>query len=291
MRVAIILCTYNGSDFIGQQLESLCSQSYAEFDLIVSDDGSTDTTVSQVNQYAADFGHRLIFVRHQRKTFCANFLETLARFLDDYDLFLFCDQDDVWLPEKIDLFVKARSANIHFDEVLIFSDYTTIPSGVVSRIEGSFEHIITRSYVPGNVMGISHCLAKEVVRTMDLDRDLAHDWHSLVVAVARRARIVKISTPLVLYRQHNAYTIGVGFRPRRIYRFFSLLFWGRYRRQIIHNLEIFAEFQESFPSGKKLDFLRRGHIRFIDKVKYILIKKSVTRGRFLDDLLLVIFMR
>lgn len=291
MKVAVICCTLNGAKYIAQQLDSLLGQTHPWFDLLLSDDGSTDDTLKIVDDYKSMFGTRLIIVSHKRSGFHANFLDTLFGYIETYDLFLFCDQDDLWAPNKIERFVSICSKYPSDTDLLIYSNYSIFPADIPVDLVSNFPNLIERSYIPGNVMGISNSLAKDVVTTMDLDRILAHDWFCLVVAVAKKSRIIKVDDILIKYRQHSQNTIGVGFKPRRIYRFLSLLLSGKYRKQILLNLEIFYKFRNEKSYSESLRWLNVDKIQLLDKFFNVLINKKISRGSFIQDFFLVLFMK
>lgn len=110
--VAILLCTFNGEKFLSEQLDSLQSQTYQNWVVIASDDGSTDNTLKILQQYKAKWPSGKLSIRNgPQKGFCQNFL-SLACNPDIFaDYYAFCDQDDVWLPEKLDVALRNIAAN------------------------------------------------------------------------------------------------------------------------------------------------------------------------------------
>ena len=100
-RVAILLCTYNGAQFLAEQLDSLEAQVHQNWVVIASDDGSTDQTLEILRQYQAKWSPRKLTIRSgPQKGFCQNFLSLTADPEIRADYYAFCDQDDVWLPNK-----------------------------------------------------------------------------------------------------------------------------------------------------------------------------------------------
>lgn len=101
-QIAILMSTYNGGKFIGEQLESLFQQSVQTFHLYIRDDGSTDDTLKIVSTFIDRFPHQITLVQDSA-THCgpAKSFMTLLENVDS-EYYMFCDQDDVWFPTKIE---------------------------------------------------------------------------------------------------------------------------------------------------------------------------------------------
>src|SRR6266851_3311364 len=100
MNISIAMCTYNGERFLQQQLDSIAQQTLLPAELVVCDDGSTDRTIEILEDFAssAPFAVRI----HRNETnlgYRANFMKC-AMFCSG-DFIAFCDQDDVWRPDKL----------------------------------------------------------------------------------------------------------------------------------------------------------------------------------------------
>ena len=110
MQVAVLLATYNGEKYIGQQLDSLLRQSFTDFVVYISDDGSTDSTIYIIEDYAKRFPakFRLIDDENKHKGAARNFMSMLHQVQADY--YFFCDQDDVWLEDKMQVTLSALKA-------------------------------------------------------------------------------------------------------------------------------------------------------------------------------------
>lgn len=99
--IAILMSTYNGEHYLGEQIDSLLNQTYTDWKLYVRDDGSTDRTVSIVKRYEEDYPGKIILLEDELGNLGSgrSFMHILSVVNTDY--YMFCDQDDVWLPEKI----------------------------------------------------------------------------------------------------------------------------------------------------------------------------------------------
>ena len=102
--LTILMATYNGGKFIEAQLNSLRAQSFAGWRLWVRDDGSSDDTVEIVRHYAdQDERVRLLPPDGMRLGAAMSFSSLMERFAAENEYTMFCDQDDVWQPDKIAL--------------------------------------------------------------------------------------------------------------------------------------------------------------------------------------------
>lgn len=100
-KVVILLATRNGAEFLQSQLDSFRVQTYAHWELLVSDDGSTDATIEIVNRFAGSVPQRVVIVPGPQKGFWQNFVALVRSESLDGDLFAYSDQDDIWFPEKL----------------------------------------------------------------------------------------------------------------------------------------------------------------------------------------------
>ena len=112
--VSIVLGTYNGEKYLVQQLDSILGQSYGNIEIIISDDASTDRTREILKRYQDDKRVK-IFIQEKNIGLSANYSFAAAKATGD--LIAFSDQDDIWVPDKLEKLV-ANLGNSH----LIYSD-------------------------------------------------------------------------------------------------------------------------------------------------------------------------
>lgn len=100
MKVSIAMATYNGGDFLRDQLQSLLDQTRTPDELVITDDGSSDDTAQIVDAFRDSAPFPIIFsVNPARLGYVGNFDRALSKVTGD--LVFLCDQDDVWFPDKI----------------------------------------------------------------------------------------------------------------------------------------------------------------------------------------------
>lgn len=220
-KFSVAMCTFNGSRFIADQLESIAAQTRPPDELIVCDDDSPDETVEIVRTFAsrAPFPVR-IFINEQRLGSTRNFEKAAS--LCAGDLIAFSDQDDVWLPHKL------ASLEKEFENPavgLVFSDAEIVdeqlrPAGKRMWHEVGFrerEKRLVRKgraievLLPGwSVMGATMAFRSkfsDLVLPIPTNLPMIHDgWIALMISAA--AEVACIDDPLILYRQHQQQQIG-----------------------------------------------------------------------------------
>jgi glycosyltransferase involved in cell wall biosynthesis len=227
-RVSIAMGTYNGESFLADQLDSLARQTLAPAELVVRDDGSTDRTLDILGEFArtSPFPVR-IEVNEQRLGVGENFFG--AARACSAELVAFCDQDDVWLDEKLERCadrLDEPSVRLAIHACAVVDDGLRRLGPIVPPIERS--HNAPGLTVPkwGEPPGMAMVFDAELLSLLDWEaRPVAHHRHGRllhdewVYGVARVAgSIAFLAEPLALYRQHDVNVEGAPDRalPRRI---------------------------------------------------------------------------
>ena len=99
--IAILMSTYNGERYLREQIDSLLNQTYKDWKLYIRDDGSTDETISIIESYVNDYPDLIVLLKDDLGNLgsARSFMRILS--VVDADYYMFCDQDDVWLPNKV----------------------------------------------------------------------------------------------------------------------------------------------------------------------------------------------
>ena len=143
-RVLIMLACYNGEKYIREQLESIISQTYSEWNLVVQDDGSTDDTIAIVNEYCAADSRITVRVNDSNRHGAFPNFHVLAnsfKKINTYDYYMFSDQDDIWDSRKIETMVRFFEDNTKAEiPSLVYADMRTIDqTGTV--LESSIDRV------------------------------------------------------------------------------------------------------------------------------------------------------
>lgn len=229
--VDILLATYNGEKYLPGQLESLRGQTYANWRLLFSDDGSSDSTPEIIRaECGRDSRMFDVSTSTRHRSALKNFLYLLSK--ADADFVMFCDQDDVWLPDKIERSLQrmqelGNSAASCDVPLLVYGDCKVVNQNL-ELINPSF--VSTLSFSPYTIT-LAQLLVSNVVQgcTIMMNRALVEqvltascwegfDYHDhIVAAVAMSTGLVSfISEPLLLYRQHEGNEVGVNSNPSLI---------------------------------------------------------------------------
>jgi glycosyltransferase involved in cell wall biosynthesis len=222
--VSVAMATYNGAPHLEQQLESIVSQTLPPAELVVHDDGSTDETVDLLTAFASDSPFPVqVRVSEAGGGFADAFLH--AATLCTGEFVAFCDQDDVWLPEKLATVVAALRAP---DVVLAVHLCSVVDDGLrpVGRTfprigPGVCPPLSTDPWLP--VPGMAMAFERSLIEGLDLHRrppshdlpgrPVRHDeW---IYGLARAAGSVAfLPQPLALYRQHAKNVMGAPTQSR-----------------------------------------------------------------------------
>lgn len=215
--VHILLATYNGARFLAEQLDSLARQSHTQWTLTVSDDGSTDDTLAIVARFAQRVTQQVTVLQGPRQgSSTKNFFNLIQQVPADNsdDLFAFCDQDDVWLDNKLERAVQWHGQHAT-EPVRLYCGRTQFvnehlnPIGLSPGIKRppSFGNALVQNIASGNTMIMSQAviLAQKKVKP---EHSVWHDWttYLIVTALGGLVKFDEIST--LLYRQHERNVIG-----------------------------------------------------------------------------------
>jgi rhamnosyltransferase len=225
--VAVLLATYNGSQFVSEQIRSL-TRNASPFTIHWIDDHSTDNTCSMVNRAVRDTGVDLREWGHpDRQGYPKTFFDLLERV--EAEFYLFCDQDDIWQAGKIDATVRALQTDrlspaLSFSDPLIFNndrpyevrslfDILELDPGQIIEPTRSF------TFVPavGNTVGITRPLRNLYLRHKVIARShaFAHDWWMYILALSLGKVQFLANSPTTLWRQHQSNFSAAFFRKRR----------------------------------------------------------------------------
>ncbi|MEI6553902.1 MAG: glycosyltransferase family 2 protein [bacterium] len=210
-RVNVVLATYNGERFLESLLVSLANQTRRPDHITLRDDGSTDRTIEIAKKWALQEHMSMTILTGPRLGPAKSFLTAIA---DDelFDYYCLADQDDVWLPQKIERSIgfvdsipkdtpclyASRLAVVN--ESLEFIKYSTIPRVV------SFQNAVCENVLTGCTMTFNRSLAKLIIRHVP-ENVIMHDWWLYLLCSACGV-VLFDSTHSILYRQHDSNTLG-----------------------------------------------------------------------------------
>lgn len=219
--VGVVIATYNGEKFINEQLQSIVSQTKSPEKIIIVDDCSTDGTKKIINEKIKIFPELFVFIENEQNLGVTKTFEIgISACKNDY--IALCDQDDIWMPNKISelfaLLEKNEDAKLCFHDLALideqgnrlgrnFWEAAPIPlpvTGTAARkrlanIEG---------IVPGCTMFFSSDL-KKIILPMPESRWILHDWWISAITFFFANPVPFRGEPLAFYRLHANQTGGI----------------------------------------------------------------------------------
>jgi glycosyltransferase involved in cell wall biosynthesis len=223
MKVVVLLCTYNGAAYLSEQLSSLLRQDYPHWVCHAYDDCSTDETFNILSGFALKYPGRFVVSRNKVSTGSAsrNFSSATAQLHRDvkFELLAFCDQDDVWAPDKLSSLIEVFASHGNDLPLLAFCDLSVVsaelavvkPSFVRHISAGGFERhmqlglLDVDNVVPGCAMMCNRALLYKALPISS--NALMHDWW-LVLTARKFGALVFVPRALVQYRQHESNSVG-----------------------------------------------------------------------------------
>jgi glycosyltransferase involved in cell wall biosynthesis len=252
-KVAILLATYDGQDYLLEQLQSIANQSMPDWSLFVSDDGSSDGTKALLQEFANKYSdHEIQILEGPRKGFAQNFLALACNSNICANFFAYADQDDVWISDKL-----ARACHwlekIPSETPALYCSRTDYVNENLEHIAFSpdyirapiFSNALVQNIASGNTMVMNQA-ARKLLQNAGQEVDIPlHDWWTYMLVTGAGGLVNFDSTPTVLYRQHdgNLWGMNAGWRARfsRIRKLFEGRFQGWNERHVtalyaIHNV-------------------------------------------------------
>lgn len=298
LTVAICMATYNGEKYLPEQIDSILRQSYQNFMLFIRDDCSTDKTLEILKSYQKKYSDKIIVISDN--SICKSAKKNFASILEwvnvhyDFHYFMFSDQDDIWLENKIEKTLsemlkqekkEIKPYLIHTDLRVVDQNLNTLGNSFFSYRALNYEKKDTRHLlVQNNITGCTMLWNKAFNDLIDIkDENVAmHDWWMAVVA-SMKGEIICVPEATILYRQHEDNVVGatkvntLSFIVKRlsggahIKETFQIAFkqanaiLEKYRDQLtidqIQDLEKFIQIQNSNKIKKIMTIIKQGYTK------------------------------
>ena len=213
-KLVVLISSYNGEKYIRALLDSLVNQTNNKFDIYIRDDGSTDSTIKILED---EYSNRVKLIKGDNIGSKASFYE-LVSLADNYEYYMFCDQDEIWEKYKVEVSLQAlndldnsKPAMIYSDSLVVDSDLNVISDSFIKyqklppKIVNNWKNLVAQNVVQGCTI----CFNQET-RKLFLDRktDIVHHDHLVAVLTAKNGQVKYINKALVKYRQHTGNVLG-----------------------------------------------------------------------------------
>lgn len=221
LRVSVAMCTFNGGRHLEEQLRSIAEQTRLPYEVIVCDDGSTDDTIATLRAFKANAPFAVTIVKNtERMGSTRNFEQAIE--MSRGELIALCDQDDRWLPHKLQRLSDCLIDNpflggVFSDAELIDGDGKRVGKTLFARHrftqarQRSFVNCPTATLLKHDIVTGATLMFRSAIRRYcsPIPTTWVHDgWLAWMLAL--HSRLTLISEPLIEYRIHAAQQLGVG---------------------------------------------------------------------------------
>ena len=230
--ITIIMAVYNGQEYIREQLESLKDQTYTEWRLVIRDDRSSDKTAEIVKKFSDEVEQEVIFKVNEKPGGSAkNNFALLINDAKESDYVMFCDQDDIWKKDKIEItFNKMKQAEERYGRdfpLLVHGDVEVIDENGNINADSMFEmshinadsklpQILIQNHVTGCTMMCNKKLIAGISEYASSEYIIMHDYlAALYASVFGKIEVIK--KPLLSYRQHSGNSVGAKNNNNAVY--------------------------------------------------------------------------
>jgi glycosyltransferase involved in cell wall biosynthesis len=281
--VAVLLSVYNGGSYLEEQLDSIISQTYTHWKLWVRDDGSKDNTRFLIQEYMNRFPGKIIFLTAHGNLGAS---KSFGLLLDvaKAPYMMFCDQDDVWLPEKIERTLSAMKAaekETPDFPILVHTDLQVVDQTmkVISNSMWAYQKLnpnavklheyLIQNHATGCTMMLNTSL-KDLVIPIPTEA-IMHDWW-IALTASTFGKVKVVFEPTIKYRQHGNNEVGAKAYKLNYFaaRFFKL------RDSIASNKRIIAQAQAFL--GRYEECLSNEQRVVIKKFSLLLSTNSIIRA-------------
>lgn len=254
--ISVALATYNGEKYIHEQIQSIISQTFADFELIIQDDCSTDATYEILKTYAEKDTRIRLYKNNENLGFAKNFEEIVKKCQSEY--IAFADQDDIWMADHLVVLLNIiGSYDMACGNALLVNENGVSMGFTMQDIVGMKKQVTPenakwRLFYDNFVQGTASMVRKELCeRYLPVPIVVRyHDyWFALIASVQRGI----IYTPEIIlkYRQHdNNITNNIKMSYlREVYNCIS----GFQRKHSKHQMDILSCLKEVFPDDESID--------------------------------------
>lgn len=220
--IDILLTTYNGEKYLSEQIDSILSQTFTDWRLLIRDDGSSDSTTQIINTYHDKHPQKIIFLSDDEGNLglTKSFSKLMSQ--SDAEYIAFCDQDDVWMEYKLELQIQEiTKAEKKFGSdipILIHTDLKVVNKDLEIISESFWKYQKLNPYkmnklnvlvLQNFVTGCSSLINRALVNAAQPieDNAIIHDWWIALVAVLY-GKIITIDRASLYYRQHDTNDTG-----------------------------------------------------------------------------------
>ena len=227
MKIDILMATFNGEKYLREQIDSILNQTYKNFRLLISDDGSTDATRDILKEYIAKDDRIVVFLQKKNIGVVKNFEYLMEKVEAEY--FMFSDQDDIWHKDKIQKTLdKMEECNydLVYTDLQVVDENLNIIQKSYWKLKGfdkkikynDFNSLYLNNYITGCTMLVKSKWLNKILPLPHKSEYILHDyWVALIVS--KFGKMAYVSQPQIDYRQHIDNRVGSKRRSDSIQNF------------------------------------------------------------------------
>lgn len=208
MKISVALAAYKGEQYISEQIDSILSQLGENDELIVSDDYPEGKTRDIVLDYQSE-DKRVHYIEGEGKGVVKNFENALKACTGD--IIFLCDQDDVWMPDKVECVMNeiSNGADLVLHDASVTDSKLNITEPSYFAVHGS-NTSFSGNMARNSFVGCCMAFTKQVLlESLPFPEALPmHDWWIALVAMKKKRNVVLLSKPLIKWRRHSATVTG-----------------------------------------------------------------------------------
>ncbi|WP_035373352.1 glycosyltransferase family 2 protein [Pseudoduganella violaceinigra] len=296
-KVAILLCTYHGQHYLAEQLDSIERQTYTNWEIWASDDGSEDDTHAILERYRAKWGaHRISVHNGPAEGFVSNFLSLTCKADIQADFYAYSDQDDIWEDDKLERAMDwLRSIPQGVPALycsrtrLVDAENRDIGLSPLFAKPPSFANALMQNIGGGNTMVFNEAARQLLREAGENVKVVSHDSWAYMVVTGCGGQVKYDHYPSLRYRQHGGNVVGMNsdWAARRVR--IRMLWEGQFRAWNDRHLVALKRLHPHLTpdSRRTLELLERARKRSLLPRLIGLKKSGIYRQTLLGNLGLV----
>ena len=300
LRVAIIVAFYNGNKYIEEQVKSIFSQTHKNIEIFIFDDNSKNSLNENLVNLNNNRNPKISIIKRKKNIgYAKNFLYGIRDINENFDYYGFCDQDDIWEKNKIEIALKSSEMNKNNKPKLYFSRTAyynldcskEIGASKIHRKSPIFKNALVQNIAGGNTILINKKARDILCASLISEVYTAHDWWTYQIITGAEGEIIYSNKKTLKYRQHNENIVGFNSSFKEKFKRLIYFFSGEYKKWCTTNIKNLY-LNKHFISSKNLEtlnyFSRAIKSRnILKKLKYFK-KSGVYRQSTLENIILII---
>lgn len=293
MKVLVLMSVYNGEKYIKEQIDSILAQENVSVSVLIRDDGSKDSSVEILEEYAAQHDN-INWYQGKNAGAWKSFMELICEAGTDFDYYAFADQDDVWLPEKLWAAVKileemkekyGDGIPLQYGSNIIPVDeeLNKIDTGInLTEFDTSFGSALVQGITSG-LTCVFNTVALKLMKETNPEFMIMHDWWLYLTATCY-GKVYYDNNSYVLYRQHGSNVCGA--RTSKMERIrYRIKHFDERRKSVCRQAQEFVKCNPDMPAdNKKIAEMVGGAQHSFLKRLQVVFSKQIKRQRKFDNI-------